>query len=373
MQHRAAKLEHLLSRRRQIQEISAAAVLVTDAVGATAEIAESVHSAITFGRRGTTGVTGLVYRSIRVIASLVGKGFAQSAKLLEPLLDSVATEPSESYPRLAVLAALNGVLGDRLQADANALALPMSLHFRGLKPRSQRIVLLVHGLCMNDLQWRSSIDDQVHDHGLVLEGKLDYSPVYLRYNSGLSIAANGTLMSQLLAKLQAQWQVEITELVIVAHSMGGLVSRYAIAQAEQDNTAWLQRLTRIVFLGTPHAGAPLERVGNWLEMLLGLTRYSAPFKRLTGLRSQGINDLHAGFAPAYGLASSVTGFCIAACVAKTKGHLTDEWLGDGLVPLPSAIGSDVCTAKSSKTFYGMNHMALLRNRKVSEQMLRWLA
>jgi pimeloyl-ACP methyl ester carboxylesterase len=373
MQHPAAKLEHLLSRRRQIQEISAAAVLVTHAVGATAEIAESVHSAITLGRRRTTGVTGLVYRSVRVIAALVGKGFSQSAALLEPLLESVATEPIESYPRLAVLAALNGVMGDRLQANANALTLPMSLHFHGLQPRSPRVVIMVHGLCMNDLQWRSSIGDKVHDHGLVLESKLGYSPVYLRYNSGLPVATNGMLLAQLLAQLQAQWPVEIIELVIVAHSMGGLVSRHAIAQAEQDKAPWLHKLTRIVFLGTPHAGAPLERAGNWLEMLLGLTRYSAPFKQLTGLRSKGINDLHAGMTPANSLASSVTGFCMAACVAKKKGPLTDRLVGDGLVPLNSAIVSEVCSAKNAKTFYAMNHMALLRHKKVSEQLLRWLA
>jgi hypothetical protein len=51
--------------------------------------------------------------------------------------------------------------------------------------------VLLHGLCMNDLQWRRA----GHDHGRALARDLDYTPVYLRYNSGLHISTNGRRFS----------------------------------------------------------------------------------------------------------------------------------------------------------------------------------
>ena len=57
---------------------------------------------------------------------------------------------------------------------------------------------------------------------------------------------------------------------------------------------WPARLDDLVFLGTPHHGAPLERAGNWVDLLLGATPYAAPFARLGKLRSAGITDLRHG-------------------------------------------------------------------------------
>ena len=53
-------------------------------------------------------------------------------------------------------------------------------------------------------------------------------------------------------------------------------------------------MNQIVFLGTPHHGAPLERAGNWIDILLGATPYAAPFARLGKVRSAGITDLRHG-------------------------------------------------------------------------------
>jgi hypothetical protein len=49
-----------------------------------------------------------------------------------------------------------------------------------------------------------------------------------------------------------------------------------------------------VFLDTPHHGALLERGGNWVNLCLGLSPYTAPFARLCKLRSAGITDLRYG-------------------------------------------------------------------------------
>ena len=63
---------------------------------------------------------------------------------------------------------------------------------------------------------------------------------------------------------------------------------------ERAGHRWRATLRSLICLGTPHHGAPLERGGNLLERLLGVTRYSAPLARLARLRSAGVTDLRYG-------------------------------------------------------------------------------
>jgi pimeloyl-ACP methyl ester carboxylesterase len=368
---------------------------VTQATIDVTNMAESVHRSVldTLRLQGkanakrTPGITGFVYQSVRSITQLVGKGFDQAALKLEPLFEQVADQNQQSYARQAVVAALNGVMGDKLKASNNTLALDMSLHCHAKQTKTGKVVLLVHGLCMNDLQWRTEQNGLVQDHGLAIEAALGYTPVYARYNTGLKIADNGHLLSQQLQQLQAQWPVPICEIVIVAHSMGGLVSRYAIEAAVNESTDWIKWLTRVVFLGTPHTGAPLERAGNWIDMLLGATPYSAPFTKLTKLRSAGITDLRYGIKRNLPLPANVKGYAIAACTAKQQSNIADELIGDGLVPLHSALGGvsskqisykQACVSlqfsqDKQQVFYRMNHMGLLRSDAVAHQVIRYLS
>jgi hypothetical protein len=56
----------------------------------------------------------------------------------------------------------------------------------------------------------------------------------------------------------------------------------------------LVALGKLVFLGTPHHGSPLERGGNGLDLILDLSPYSAPLTRLGKARSAGMQDLRHG-------------------------------------------------------------------------------
>ena len=76
--------------------------------------------------------------------------------------------------------------------------------------------------------------------------------------------------------------------------MGGLVARSACHYGAAAGHAWLRHLRTLVFLGTPHHGAPMERGGNWIDLLLGISPYSAPLARLGKIRSAGITDLRYG-------------------------------------------------------------------------------
>ena len=202
-----------------------------------------------------------------------------------------------------MVAAANGVLGDHLEATGNPLAiatefrrdghaLPIARKQLAMRmPRAgSRLLVLVHGLCMNDLQWAHA----GHDHGEALARGLGYAPVYLHYNSGRHVSSNGLELADLLERLVAAWPVPVEEISLLCHSMAGLVARSALDRAFVAGLAWSKLPIRVIFLGTPHHGAPLERAGSLADLLIGMSPYSAPFVRLGKIRSSGIQDLRHG-------------------------------------------------------------------------------
>ena len=377
-------------------DLVGASRLALEAVAGVTELVEAVHMNVLNKAIGTplvrpvAGVTRLVYRGVKGVTRLVGGGLD---RVLDKLVPALGEQPWAG--REALLAAVNGVLGDRLAASANPLAIPMSLRrdAAALVPggASGRILVLAHGLCMNDLQWQR---DGV-DHGTTLARERGYTPVYLRYNSGLHISVNGRALAQQLEALLASWPVAVQEIVILGHSMGGLVARSAYHAGAQEGHRWPAKLSKLVFLGTPHHGAPLERGGNWVHLLTGRNAYSAPFARLATIRSAGITDLRHGsvldddwegqdrFAPDAALPRflplppGVRCHAIAATIGKREGDLADRLLaGDGLVPLASAQGRHAdparCLALESVVLYQTNHMQLLSSPEVAAHLLKWL-
>lgn len=363
-------------------DLVGASRLALEGVAGVTELVEAVHmnllaraGGVPLLRRAVgpvTGVTRLVYRSVKSITRVTGSGIDLAARRLVPLLAQDAAWPG----RDAVAAALNGVLGDRLAASNNPLAISMSLRVAGAP--SGRIVVLAHGLCMNGAQWQR---DGV-DHGATLARVQGYSPVYLDYNSGRHVSLNGRAFGQQLEALVDTWPVPVRELVIVGHSMGGLVARSACHYAEATGQRWRRLLTRLVFLGTPHLGAPLERGGNWIGLLTEGSSYSAPFARLARLRSAGITDLRhgsildvdwegrdrfAGSEPALRVPAPAGVRCLAvAAIMGQRGESTS----DGLVPLESARGN---AGFEAQVVEQTNHMQLLSSPLVGQLMLDWLA
>lgn len=350
------------------------------------QIASPLAGPVAGGRPARTrGVTGLVYKSIRGVTRLVGgSGDALLAALAAALPDSPDVRAGDE--REAVLAALNGVLGDRLAASGNPLAIPMTLRRRGIALRLQpaslaaslpdagaRPLVLLHGLCMNDRQW--SRDG--HDHGEALARDLGLTPVYLHYNTGRAIADNGRDFAQQMEALQAAWPLPMWSLSLLAHSMGGLVARSAVDEGRRAGHAWVRRLDRVVFLGTPHHGAPLEQAGHGVDLLLGISRYSAPFARLTKLRSAGITDLRHGLS--LSLPEGVAWHTVAATLGPADASRSG-WVGDGLVPLASALGRHADAhralafdADGQWVAEGVGHLQLLGDPAVYRTLRGWFS
>jgi len=390
-------------------DIRGAGNLTIDAITGITDLVEAMHHKIVSlggilgkpNQTRTTGITRMVYRNIRTVSGLVGNGI----DLLLEQFSSLLGEKCSSPEREVVLAALNGVLGDHLAARDNPLSIQMQFRGNGVplaigdqafekivRQSDGKIALMVHGSCMNDLQWKR----QGHDHGAALARDLGYLPVYLHYNTGLHISQNGRELAGLIEELINQFP-QPTELVIIAHSMGGLVSRSACHYGKAEGHSWLNHLQKIIFLGTPHHGAPLERAGNWIDTILEISPYSAPFSRLGKIRSAGITDLRYSMIldedwigrdrfersgdnrSAVPLPNGIQCYTIAATTSKKLSTLGDQLIGDGLVPVNSALGRHKNAALNllfpeahQWIARDMNHMDLLNQPEVYETIKRWL-
>ncbi len=354
-------------------ELRGLAQLATHATLGVTNIVEALHHTIAapwtlFSKkpeRRMGGVPGFVYKTVRGSTRAIGGGAALGLRALQ---GAATAERETSAAKLAFISALNGVVGDHLVVTKNPLAIPMQwLPHKDFPATGAKLIVLIHGLCMNDHQWLR----EGHDHGPALANALGATPIYIRYNTGLAITENGAQFSELLEKLVATWPQPIKEITIVGHSMGGLVTRAAWAQGAR---AWHAKLKNIIFLGTPHAGAPLERGGHWIDMLLRAVPYSAPFVRLTTLRSAGITDLREGNLAA-ALPEGVKCYAVAGSLGKTKGSALEKFAGDGLVPVTSALGGGALKFPAARTYVaqGAGHLDLLSDVGVANKMIAWLA
>jgi pimeloyl-ACP methyl ester carboxylesterase len=347
--------------------------------------------------------SGLVYDSVRGVTKLVGGGLDAALSHLEPELAHL----NSSDERAAIVSILNGVLGDHMTAHDNPLTIQMGFRREGKPlnltpdalanaiPNPQgKVLILLHGHCMNELQWRRN----GHDHGEVLAAANGYTPMYLRYNSGLHISKNGRAFADLLEEMVRAWPVPVEEICIVGYSMGGLVARSAFHYGTQAQHGWLQYVHKLMFVGTPHHGSMVERAGNMVDLALEVSPYSEALSRLGKIRSAGTTDLRHGnlidedwegrnrFAHAADqrqlsqLPAGVHCYAIAAMIAKEHCEVRGKLFGDGLVPLKSALGHHQDEDRAltfpeghRKVFYGMTHLGLLDSPEVCAQLQSWIA
>ena len=395
-------------RRNHADDLRGATRLALDATTGVMELVEAMHRTIASGPallgrplEGPARVaTQLAYGYLRGVATLVGAGLDAALARLGPALGESVPGPE----REAVLAALNGVVGDYLAERGNPLAIEMRLRHGGAPldldaaslraafPEARaRVVVLVHGSSLSDVQWLRN----GHDHGAALARDLPCTALYLHYNSGLHVSTNGRSLAALLERLVVAWPVDVEALDLVGHSMGGLVVRAACHAGEAEAHGWRRRLKKLVTLATPHHGAPMERGGNHVEFLLGASRYSRPFRRLARLRSAGVTDLRYGnvldahwegrdrFAhggdPRAVLALPEGVACFAAAATTAAGPRA-RLPGDGLVPVDSALGRHPRPELTLRfpeanqwLGYGLGHLDLLDRPEVYEVLRGWLA
>ncbi|MCC6165636.1 MAG: alpha/beta fold hydrolase [Caldilineaceae bacterium] len=391
-------------------------VLLGDAVAATTTLVERLHAlaaerafsplatlvpGAAHVRRAHHAVAATVYAAIRATARGVGE--AGSAGLAAAAAAGLFTPQGAAERRLLHgVGILNGLYGDTVRRRHARLDLGMTLHYADdcdpVTPAAlaqhaphltNRLCLFVHGVCCTEQAWRLYTGPGELPMSARLCAELGLTPFYLRYNSGRHISENGRDLARVLEELVAAYPRPVTEIVLVGHSMGGLVARSAAHYAQEQEAAWLRHLRRIVYLGTPQRGAPLEQVAHGLACLLGAIPAPgtlAPAAVLKG-RSAGLQDLRYGYtldeewqgqaAGAWAQnrrhARPVAGMehiAVAATVARDPAHWRGRLLGDLLVR-PASAGAP--PAGRVHTLGRLHHLHLLNHPEVYAVLRRIFA
>ena len=306
------------------------------------------------------------------------------------------------------LAILNGVVGDHLARSENPLATQFACMRDGSPLRldreifanefpfaTTRVAIFVHGLMCTEEVWK--LPDGGGDYGTLLERDLGITPLRIRYNSGRSIADNGADLAAFCARLVAAYPVPIEEIILIGYSMGGLVIRSACHRAKTDELPWLSLVKRAIYIGTPHQGAPLERMGSWVTRILRAV--PDPTTRLIAdigdLRSEGLRDLgHADLRHddrprnrerrvsirdarhPVPLLPEIDHYLIAGALAESPWLAL--WFGDTMVPVPSATAG-ACFSPSTlaitpdrvQIFRSFSHLRLAHDREVYRVIRGW--
>lgn len=305
-----------------------------------------------------------------------------------------------------IRSAVNGLVGDELRLLDDPHAITMALREGGTDvpatpwklrqaypDATGHLVVFVHGLCENDESWlRSARDRPTYAERIAAD--TEGTPVFLRYNTGLHVSENGQHLDALLEQLIGAWPVAVHRITLVGHSMGGLVVRAATNRATVAGHLWSHLVGNVVCLGTPHAGANLEKAAHLGSRILRFWPQSTPFGSILDARSAGIVDLRHGYITAdewegqdltarWGLDRIAAAplahaeyHFVAATLGATQRHPLSSVLGDMIVHFSSSsgIGRQGPVVPHARLEYlpSANHFVLLNHPRIADWLVAWI-
>lgn len=321
------------------------------------------------------GIHACVRLGLRTAAAVAGHTTA--ARFAE----GPAAEESERTQ--IVLRTLNGLFGDRLTEAGSRLAVgftlrkegrPVAMTAEGLRTAygagDRRLAVFVHGLVEDESSWTYRAARFHAEPGTSLPRRIEeefgYLPLYVRYNTGASVADNGAALSALLDGVVASWSGRVTDILLVGHSMGGLVIHSALVRG---TPRWTRLSRRVVALGSPSEGAPLERLADAVARTSVTIPTTVWLGDVLGARSRGIVDLgRAMERPPSG--APVRELAVYGSLSPWPHPVIDR-LGDGMVPVPAP--ASTVPGLDTITLRGVGHEALLNHPRVHDPVLTWLA
>jgi len=316
-------------------------------------------------------IAKLVYACVRGAGKGVGLA-AGEVVALAPRTESTASPRTNLAQSI-----LNAAIGDKLAAAGDPLAIRMTTRVDG--EATSGLAVFLHGLAENDLSWGDRF-------GAALRADFGLTPVYVRYNTGRHISDNGQELSQVLTDVVDTWPVPVDQIVLVGHSMGGLVARSACHYGAATGAPWTTVVTDVFYLGSPHTGAGLERLASKLGWALGHLAETRPYADLVNIRSAGIKDLRYGYVIEedwagcdadtclrdhrhdVDLLETANHYVISAALAQDERSPSARLLGDLLVHPRSARGQ----VDQVRHLGGLHHFDLLNHPRVYEAIRSWL-
>jgi pimeloyl-ACP methyl ester carboxylesterase len=397
-------------------EVDAVGTLAGQALGGAAVGVQEVHEGIAERVFESIGAAGLPVRAVhdriaRQVYRTVRAGLAVGARAgvyavaASRGVDRTTIEDTVAG-RVAV-GALNGAFGDRLVEEGNPLALPMTVRYRGrhveitreglaesFPHATPRVAVFLHGLCETDDAWNLHAAQHA-PYGARLERELGYTPLDIRYNSGRHISDNGRELARLLDEVTAAWLVEVDQIALIGHSVGGLVGRAACHYA--GSSRWARKVRHVFMLGSPHRGAPLEQVTNAATHAFALLPETRVLATALNLRSAGVKDLRYGYlceedwfghdpdeflhntAQEIPFLKSANHYFVCATLTQRADALSARLVGDLLVLRASAWAHPGRGERmrfpvdNYRHVGGASHFDLLNHPAIYEQIRRWLS
>jgi pimeloyl-ACP methyl ester carboxylesterase len=403
--------------RQDPNEVRALTALAFDELRAFPGAVRDMHLGI--AQRAFRGV-GEAARPVQLVhdelSSRIYDALAAGAGLLGQATDATIEREGigsgaklSSTPRgSALIGALNGLIGDRLERShsdlhqaptvrlgGEAVALEREALRASFPDATGRIVVFLHGLMGTEFYWQLGAAHAEDTYGARLASELCWTPVYVRYNSGRHISESGRSLAALLEALARAWPMRVREIALIGHSMGGLVARSACHYGAQDGQRWSTRVRHVVSLGTPHLGAPLERGAHVAAAALSTLPETRMLGSLLRRRSAGIRDLRYGSlvdedwrgrdpdalraaaCEEVPLLDGATHYFVSATITRSPGHPVGRVLGDTLVLVGSASGRGRTRKIPFRAEHGhhvspAHHLALLNHPEVYACLRGWL-
>jgi pimeloyl-ACP methyl ester carboxylesterase len=363
----------------QPQEVRALGELAGEAVGGMATRIEEMHTGI--AQRAFDGV-GAMAGPVRFVHERIARrAYATARGALGGAVRSGALLASSRQPGDApslqqtaagrmLIGALNGAFGDRL---SDPLACEMCVA-RPIREPTDRLAIFLHGLCETEDAWWLGARRH-RPYGERLHSELGWTPVYVRYNSGHHVSESGHQLAALIDQLVRDWPVEVSEIALIGHSMGGLVARYGCHHGAGQ--AWVRLVRHVFMLGTPHRGAPLEKAANAASAGLARLPETRALASALNLRSVGIRDLCLDCEIPF--LRSAHHYFLSATISSEAQAPMGRLVGDLLV-LPSSAwdhggrGQRLAFPLDHYRHVGRaSHFDLLNHPAIYDQIRRWLA
>lgn len=390
--------------------------LLSPVQGVHSAISERVFTVVSGGsgvvKRAHDAASAGVYGALKLGGKGAGAAISAAGRVAGGAEER--TTISDSGLGRGAQAAINGLIGDRLEEGGSPLAVRMALRLphrdvectresieAAFERTTPRLAIFVHGLCETEEAWwlGTKADPDAEEpaprtYGQKLRDDLDFSPLYLRYNTGLHISENGRRLSRLLEELCREWSVEVQEVAVIGHSMGALVARSACHEAVEEGRAWVGRTKHVICLGAPNTGSWLEKVVNVGGAAFKRIPETKPFVDFLELRSDGIRDLRFGYlrdedwldkdrdeplrnhssplAPVPGIGYHF----VSGCLTSSERHPLAAAIGDVLVRKASAaspLGPDGKPHGDSRHVQGASHFHLLNHPRCYGHIREWLS